>query len=438
MLYFFLHRLPLFRFAAIALSFACTLSAAVPEAFSDGRQHAIVTTIAADGSKGSYSRIDEALSGPFRFADHNMMETDFEVRAAFHKNNYYILEGGAIGRVTSFEIKWPGVPVQVYSARTPGEGEDIRPWALVPVDERKAYLLRTGTSVAWIVDPLAESDAAFRIGTMDLGAAVDADNLEMRCGVAVDDRAFIAVNVTDAGGVFRNSYMVVIDTANDAVIAADVEPGISAVPLEFNDVSAVQYLAATGKIYVQAAGLTDPVPDFTGGILAFDPDSYETDVIIDDDGPGVDHGYTIGMAVVSASKAFFIAAESDTSHILYHFNPATGETTVVRHTRGEDYLKNKQFASKNGGIGLDRFNRLWISNITNRRIEIINTVPNDNGLYRDDTSQNDIPKDSGGLAMAPDQIVFVSEPDETKEDEEKRPSSGGDSSNFCFIEAIRR
>ncbi len=424
------------KVAVIAVAFLLTFPAAVPFVFA-GEQHAIITTKAADGSKGSYSRIEERKSGPFRFGDHNMMDADAEVRAAVHRHFYFILEGGAKDEITRFDIQRPGEAVQVYSARAAGEPAGIRPWAMAPVDADKAYLLRKGTPVIWIVDPLAESNAAFRVGTIDLGPSLQNQTIDVCCGVVVDDVAFVALNVTDPGSVLQGSYIIAVDTAGDAVIDAGVEAGIAAVPLELYNVNTIDYLAATGKIYVQASGVTSPEPDFTGGILAFDPSSYETEIIIDDGDAGSEHGYTTGMAIVSAADAFMIAAQSDNSHKLYHFNPATGAINLVRHTQGPDYLSNKQLAGISGGIGLDRHKRLWISNITDRRIEIISTVPNDAGLYRPDGSINTIPNDSRGVAMAPAQIMFVRAPSETEEDEKRRPSSSGDSGNFCFINALR-
>ncbi|MEZ4603712.1 MAG: hypothetical protein R2861_10030 [Desulfobacterales bacterium] len=100
-----------------------------------------------------------------------------------------------------------------------------------------------------------------------------------------------------------------------------------------------------------------------------------------------------------------------------------------------NYTRQKQFAGLDGGIGLDKHDRLWISNVTDREVNILITVPNQ-GLYSGDGFMA-IPNDNAGRVMQPTQIVFCEEPKVTDEDEAEKPSSSGSSGNFCFIGALR-
>ncbi|MEZ4603713.1 MAG: hypothetical protein R2861_10035 [Desulfobacterales bacterium] len=61
---------------------------------------------------------------------------------------------------------------------------------------------------------------------------------------------------------------------------------------------------------------------YTGGIERIDPDSYTTDMVLDDgDGDSHPYGYFTGMAMISATDGFLIGAASETDQTLYHFNP---------------------------------------------------------------------------------------------------------------------
>ncbi|MBN1227186.1 MAG: hypothetical protein JXA79_09345, partial [Deltaproteobacteria bacterium] len=175
-------------------------------------------------------------------------------------------------------------------------------------------------------------------------------------------------------------------------------------------------------------------PDYQGGIECIDPDTYITSIALDD-GDGSSHGYTTAMALISPSHGFFIGAASPTDNCLYHFNPSTGAVEIMAFNAADQYyLQHKHFAGLSGGIGLDQHDRLWIGNITDRRIEIIITTPNQ-GLYSSDGTMP-IPNNSLSEATVPSQIIFCLEPAITDADEALKPSSSGESGNFCFLGAL--
>ena len=402
-------------------------------------QHAIVTATSGDGLKGSYSWIQERKSGGYRLSDHNMMPTIADIRAATHNEFYFIMEGQGLNRITCYDIQSLDNGVWQYAAQDAEETVDTLPWDLISVSNHKAYLLRYGSSIAWIVDPLAETEAEFKTGELNFSAYDDGDGSpEMCCGVVVDEKAFIALGRVGADEIPQIAYVSVVDTATDQFI--DTNPdgdGFSGIPISVQHPVSIQYLTETGSIYVLGSGGLLSQAAYTGGIERIDPDSYTNHMILDDgDGDSHPYGYFAGMAMISASDGFFIGAASATDQTLYHFNPATGAVDAVAlNASDQSYMQHKQFAGPDGGMGLDKHDRLWISNVTDREVNILITVPNQ-GLYSGDGFM-DIPNDNAGRAMQPAQIVFCKEPEVTDEDEAEKPSSSGSSGNFCFIGALR-
>ena len=398
-------------------------------------QDAIITTQDTGGTKGSYSWIQESKTGGSRQSAHNMMPTIPGIRAAAYDQYYYILEGEGLNRVTLFDIVSLDVQVWQYAAQSADETGDALPWDMVFVSDDKAYLLRYGSPIAWIVDPLSETEEGFKTGELDLSAYDDGDgNPEMCGGVVVDGKAFILLKRLDPDGVPQTAYLAVIDTATDTAVDTGMDDGmLPGIPLSVKNPVFIQYLAKAGMIYVQGAGTLGPAPDYTGGIEQVDPLNYTASLLVDDGNEAFHpYGYITAMVVKSATDGFFIGAASENDNLLYHFNPTTGAVDEMTfNSTDPNFLKHIQFGGLTGGMALDQRSRLWVGNITGRSMEIINTTTNQ-GLYDRDMVKP-IENDTAGRAMVPRQIVFSQEPEETEEDEAAKPSSSGDSGNFCFI-----
>ena len=394
-------------------------------------QHAIIITSDGAETKGSYSWIQENKSGGDRLNEHNMMATINDIRAAAIGQYYYIMEGEGLNRITCYDIISLDVKMWQYSAKDATEAGDIRPWALLPISENKAYLLRYGSSVAWIVNPLAAVEGDFKIGEIDLSAYDEGDGApEMCCGVVVGEKAFIGLKRVDAAGVPQEAYVAVIDTATDTEIDTE-QSALGGIPMLTKNPVSMSYLEDTALIYVQASGDINQ-PDYSGGIESVNPDSYETAMVVDD-GDAADHpyGYITAMAVKSEEDGFFIGAASATDNTLYHFDPLTGTVTQMAfNSTDADYLLNTELAGLNEGFTLDQHDRLWISDIAGRRVEIINTTPTE-GLYSRDGSM-DIPVDNIAQTMIPGQIVFCLEPT----DPAAQVNGSGAEGRFCFINTL--
>ena len=393
-------------------------------------QHAIIITSDDAQTKGSYSWIQERKSGGDRLNEHNMMATINDLRVAAIGEYYYIMEGEGLNRITCYDVISLDVMMWQYAAQDAAEDGDVRPWALLSVSDNKAYLLRYGSSIAWIVNPLAEVEGDFKIGEIDLSAYDEGDGApEMCCGAVVGEKAFIGLKRIDATGAPQEAYVAVIDTTTDTEIDTG-QSALGGIPLQTKNPVSMAYLEDTALIYVQASGEIDP-PDYSGGIESVNPDSYETAMVIDD-GDNVDHpyGYITAMAVKSDEEGFFIGAASATDNTLYFFNPLTGETSPMAFNSTEDdYLLNTELAGLKEGLALDQYNRLWISDVTGRRVEIIKTTTTE-GLYSRDGSM-DIPVDNLAQTMVPGQIVFCEEPTD-----DSLANSSGAEGRFCFINSL--
>ena len=393
-------------------------------------QHAIIITSDEAETKGSYSWIQERKSGGDRLNEHNMMSTINDLRAATHGQHYYIMEGEGLNRITCYDIISLDVMVWQYAAQEATETGDTRPWELLSISENKAYLLRYGSSTAWIVDPLAATEAEFKLGEIDLSAYDDGDGSpEMCCGVVADNRAYIAMKRISAAGLYQTAYIVVIDTDTDT----EMDTGQSAfggVPITVKNPATLYYQEDTGLLYVQGVGDMDTT-DYSGGIESIDPDTYDTDMVVDDgDVTNHPYGYITAMVIKSDEEGFFIGAASETDNTLYQFNPSTGDVAEMAfNSTDPDYLLNTQLAGLKGGLGMDQYNRLWISDIGGRRVEIINTTTTE-GLYSRDGSM-EIPVDNLAQTMIPGQIVFCEEPSDASIE-----NSHGAQGRFCFINAL--
>lgn len=422
------------------LSLICICFNCSNTVFAEQYQHGIITTIDIDGVRGSYSWIQERKSGGSRLNEHHMMTTTPQIRAAAYGQYYYIMEGGGLNRITLFDIQQLDDPIRQYSAPSSDATSGTFLWNLVFAHADKAYLLQYESNRVWIVDPLAENDSDFKIGELDLSLYDDGDGVCEICnGIVVNSKLFILMQRLNAEGAPETAYLAVFDTETDVPIDTGKDDGsLFGIPLTVKNPLYIQYMEETGYIYVQGSGAISPQPDYTGGIERINPDSYENGMVLDDgDADSHPYGYITGMVLISSTDGFFTGASGQTDNTLYHLNPTDGAVNEVRFSAGSaDYMQHKHLAALSGGLAVDKHDRLWIGNISDRRVEIINTTPNQ-GFYSSDGSYS-IPSDPDGYTLQPSQIVFCQEPEVTDDDAAQKPSSSGESGNFCFIGAITR
>ncbi|MEA3410225.1 MAG: hypothetical protein U9R74_01645 [Pseudomonadota bacterium] len=301
-------------------------------------QFAVTVTAAPDFGSGATSIADVE---PPRDAINNLAPTISDLGVACHARFFYRIERFGGNNVAKFDVTDPGNVVvtprgESFQFSTDGdEAGDSNPSALVFASDTKAYLLRYGSSKAWIVDPSAGDAASFKTGELDLGAyAADGGVPHMQDAVVANGRLYIVMQRLDATFAPSNTaYLAVFDTATDTEIdtgmgAAD---GVKGIPLVLRNPNSLQYLPQLDTLYVEAAGrLGFPSfgiePEYTGGIEIVDPATFLTRVLVDDGDAG-DHplGQVFRMALVSPSDGYIIGTDNAfADSTLYRFDPVTG------------------------------------------------------------------------------------------------------------------
>ncbi|MCK4786130.1 MAG: hypothetical protein KAV87_20400 [Desulfobacteraceae bacterium] len=265
------------------------------------------------------------------------------------------------------------------------------PHGLVFLNSEKAYLFRYGTTKAWIIDPSTTTEAGFKIGELDLSSYADGDGIpEMETGVIVDGKLFIILQRLDRNAFWAplNTYVAVFDTSTDTEIDTGSPDAVLGIPLEVKNPLSIQYLEANDTIYVQGAG-DFFTPEYSGGIESIDPDTYDTSLILDDGDP---YGNISGMAIVSATKGYFVGYAGWGDTTLYTFDPSTG--TVGSAVSG---LEHKNIAGMESGIYPDKNNMLWVCNQTDARVDILDIT-------------TDTIDESVSTVLNPLRVVFCSGP----------------------------
>ncbi len=387
-------------------------------------QTAVVATVAADYSSGAHSVISVDPEGGPRTVRNNLLPTAVsDITVAAHGDFFYRIERFQADNVTKFSVDAPATPVWQFSTMDSGEEGSSNPHDLLFVDDRKAYLLRYGKSTAWIVNPSATDEAGFKIGELDLGAYADSDGIpEMNTGVVADGKLFIAMQRLDRDNGWipsNDGYVTVFDTATDTEIdtgTANAE-GLLGIRLPIRNLGAIQYLEENGGVYVQGVGdygsaWTGRDPEYTGGIVRIDSDTYDTSLVVDD-GDAADHPYgnISGMGIVSADKGYFVGYAGFGDNTLYAFDPTSGTVFGAAN----DQLTGKDITGMEAGAYPDANGMIWVSNATDAQVVIIDPA--------DDTIDEII-----GTDLNPTRIVFAG--GETPTDDGDSDGGGG---GGCFI-----
>lgn len=234
---------------------------------------------------------------------------------AAHGEFVYILERFGADNIIKLPANNIGPSAVVYQYSV---GNGSNPQEMVFVSDRKAYVSRLNKPALWIVDPGAASEAAFKLGEVDLSAYADGDGLPEASPMAVvDGKLYVGCQRLDQNGGWTplDARLVVIDTATDQIIKAIV--------LERGNPHAMA--AHAGKLYVTCEG--DALDPTDGGIEVVDiaTDSYEG-VLVSESDLGGNVG---GLAIRSDAKAYVVAGGYDESWVaryaVYPFDPLSGQ-----------------------------------------------------------------------------------------------------------------
>ncbi len=355
---------------------------------------AVIATAAADYSSGAHSvaTIDQVKKQRVmqRKIKNNLAPTISDITVVAHGEYFYRIERYNSDNIAKFRFRSPTRPVWQVSTMGAGDVGSSNPHDMIFASDEKAYVLRYGSTKAWIVNPNAtkhqnrKNSVKFKQGELDLSAYADSDGLpEMHSGVIANGKLFIVLQRLDSdnGWVPSNTpYLAVFDVeTNEEIDTGMGSEGLKGIPLPVRSPNGICLLEANNTIYVQGVGswpgLGDPQYEYTGGIAAIDPETHATKMVLDD-GTQEDHPYgaVSGMAIASPENGYFVGYDGWGDNTLYRFNPATGEV-LGEVGQGLSHINIAGWDTLAGAP--DRHGMLWMCDATNARILILNTLTNE-------------------------------------------------------------
>jgi len=362
------------------------------------KQMAVVAAVAPDYTSGALSVIPVDPVDGSRTPQNELNETGSDITVAAYGDYFYLIERTGANSITKYPIDAPETVVWQYS--TQGDESGSNPYDLIFANSKKAYLLRYGSTKAWIVNPSAGTQAGFKLGELDLGAYADTDGTPgMVSGTMVGDRLFVLLQRVDYSQYpdteYSTPYVAVFDTATNTEIDTGRGGAMKGIEIpEITNTGFIQYLEANDTLYVQGVGDYDASTDAAkGGIVSLDPDTYETRVILTDENDG--YGAVSGMGVVSETKGYFIGYAGWGDNTLYSFDPSCG--CSIKAVPG---LENKGLSGMEKGIYSDKNGLVWICNQTDARVDILD--PTDDTIVDSvSTSLNPLKVAFTGSASSP-------------------------------------
>lgn len=321
------HRSYLLPLGLLTLTFVLTAcggdsSDSAPANVSAREGVVVLATAASDYSSGAVELIsvaDKTSSGSYH-------PTISDIGVSTNGTDYYLYERFQADRVNKVDLNNPAVLEWTYSAVNASDTDSSNPYTLVFAKPDKAYLIRYGSATAWIVDPTATAENAFKIGELDLSAYTPADGQgvpNMSAGAIVGDKLFIAMQRIDSAWQPSNTaYLAVFDTSTDTEIdTGQGSGGLKGIPLIGKNPMSLTYQSELGLLVQHQGAYT---PDYTGGIDVVDVDSYAAEQRLDDTAAT---GLIGGIAIADPTTGYYLAYSGWQNITLRAFNPSTGEVT---------------------------------------------------------------------------------------------------------------
>ncbi len=343
----------------------------------ENQQLALIATAGDYGSKsGAHALI--ATDAPYDSLINLAPTSTTDIAVACQGNALYRLEKFGRNSITKFSLDAPATHQWQYSvsdAQDTQGGQDFsnsNPYDILTVSDTKAYVIRYGSPLVWIVNPSATSGANFKTGVLDLSAYADADGVpEVASGVIVDGKLFLVMQRLDTnkGWLPGAAYVAVYDTTTDQEIDTGTSIDTKGILLPVTDPGKILYMPANDTLYVQAIGkYAGTLPaKYDGGIVTVNPHFYLTNLLVNDgDADTHPYGNIIELALVSPDKGYFVgyATWQDTS--LYAFNPTTGEVNATPIAG----LQNIDISD----INVDASGKLWVGRPADFGITLIDTT----------------------------------------------------------------
>jgi hypothetical protein len=363
------------RLKWMAAGFAfCLILSAAPFVGADCR--GVVATVAPDYSSGAVSIIHADPVGAPRTHVNNLNPTISDIGVASYRENFYILERFQSNNISKFHIDNPTQRLWQYSTQDPTDTVDSNPYDLIFVNPQKAYLLRFGSTKAWIVNPSATNEDQFKIGELDLSAYADADGVpEMCAGAIAGNKLFIVMQrlVDWCPAPDVRPYVAVFDTQTDQEInTGKGQGGLLGIPLPIDNPNSCQYLKENGRIYIGGVGRYGFCGDgYTGGIVLIYAEDYASRILYDDGTP-TDHpfGLLYGMGIASGTKGYFVGYDGWEDASLYSFDSWTGAVNP-NPVAG---LAHKDISGLENLLQVDKNGMLWVCEGLSQEVSLVDTT----------------------------------------------------------------
>ncbi|MDV2078207.1 hypothetical protein [Marinobacter xestospongiae] len=334
----------------------------------DARLVGVVSTVASDFTSGAVELIDMSETDPVASGAYFPTGSDIGVTA--RGQHYYRFGRFNIDTLQKVDVANPAQEIWQFSTLSAGDTASSNPYALVFVNDTKAYLLRYNTSEAWIVNPSATSEDEFFSGeTLDLSGYLP-DNTQgapnMASGVVVDGKLFITLQRLDSEYDPTNTaYVAVFDTDTDTEIDTGMgENGLKGIPLIGRNPGGIQYHEDLG-ILVKNTGSYDTKEQT--GVDRIDPETFAIEPLIAD---ADTDDLLSDLVIVSDTQGYVLSYAGWKDTTLQSFNPsaATIEFTTVASYAGGDYRD----------IELSPEGNLWLADATanNPGVRILATADN--------------------------------------------------------------
>ncbi len=307
--------------------------------------------------------------------DLNPGVSDTIVRA--FEDNYYVIRRFNSDSLAAYSVSDPSTPLYEVSTNSEMEPDvSSNPHDLVFLNSSKAYLLRYGSPIVWVVNPSVTDPALFKIGEIDLSAYDMSGGPEATRGVIVGDKLYVVMQRLQGFAPTEPGYVAVIDTATDTEINTNTGslPGIELPAFNPGDISVD---AASDTLFISAFGDFGAFDGsrpaaFTGGVVTVDTVDYSAAQLIDDN-EGT--GRINNVEIVSAGKGYLVSSSGFGTTSLDQFNPVTGriEALGVAGLAGVDIRD----------IAVGPAGNLWVAIAAAESPKIVVINPADNSLVSD-------------------------------------------------------
>ena len=293
-----------------------------------GTSSAIVNTVDVGFTSAVVDIIDTA--SPFTSqGGFNPGVSDTIVRA--FEDNYYVIRRFMSDSIAAYNIADPTTPLYEFSTNSDSEEVSSNPHDLIFLNSEKAYLLRYGSPVMWVVNPSATTIEEFMLSEIDLSAFDTVGPPEATRGVIVGDNLYIIMQRLDGFAPTEPGYVAVVDTTTDTLIDPGTGASLPGIELPAFNPGDVSVDESTGTIFISAFGdfgaFDGSRPSaLTGGVVALDTTDFSAEQLVDDnDGTG----RIINVEITSASRGYIVTSASFASTSLDQFNPVTGQIEAL-------------------------------------------------------------------------------------------------------------